>query len=238
MTEIDWLAFANPARMLELLRGKASERKLRLFACACCRGIWRLVTDPGLRDALASVELHAEGLLSADAIRAVADTAEALAEVLDESGTATFAKRAVARAVAVDAFDAAWRAADQVGDAISEEGVERAGYPSADEVYETAERADRVEAVRQCDLLRCIFGDPFRSVSFNSAWRTRTVTALAHAAYEQRHLPSGHLDDTRLTILADALEDADADGALLDHLRGPGPHVRGCWSVDLCLGRE
>ena len=61
---------------------------------------------------------------------------------------------------------------------------------------------------------------------------------LAEDAYEERELPAGTLDVTRLAVLADALEDAGCDQAdLLAHLRGPGSHVRGCWAVDLLLGK-
>jgi hypothetical protein len=65
------------------------------------------------------------------------------------------------------------------------------------------------------------------------------VVALAQAAYDEREQPSGRLDVARLAVLADALEDAGCDQPdLLGHLRGPGPHVRGCWAVDLLLGKE
>ena len=68
---------------------------------------------------------------------------------------------------------------------------------------------------------------------------TAEVVSLAEAAYDQRHLPSGHLDPQRLAVLADALEDAGCDNVdTLDHLRGPGPHVRGCWALDLALGKN
>jgi hypothetical protein len=64
------------------------------------------------------------------------------------------------------------------------------------------------------------------------------VTGLAPAAYEERALPSGELDPARLAVLADALEDTGcADSEVLGHLRGPGPHVRGCWALDLILGK-
>jgi hypothetical protein len=64
------------------------------------------------------------------------------------------------------------------------------------------------------------------------------VVALAQAAYDHRTLPSG-LDRTTLAVLADALEEAGCtDPDLLIHLRGPGPHVRGCWALDLLLGKE
>jgi hypothetical protein len=91
---------------------------------------------------------------------------------------------------------------------------------------------------KQVLLLLCIFGNPFRPVVINSAWLTATVVSLAAVAYEERNLPSGLLDSARLAILADALEDAGCtDATLLDHLRGPGPHVRGCFALDLVLGK-
>jgi hypothetical protein len=91
---------------------------------------------------------------------------------------------------------------------------------------------------RECDLLRDIFGNRFRPVSVSPTCRAPQVVALAQAAYEQRELPAGHLDPARLAVLADALEEAGCDQAdLLGHLRGPGPHVRGCFAVDLVLGR-
>ena len=71
-----------------------------------------------------------------------------------------------------------------------------------------------------------------------AACLTPAVVALAEAAYEERLLPSGELDTQRLAILADALEEAGAAGALLEHLRSPGPHIRGCFAVDLVLARE
>jgi hypothetical protein len=65
------------------------------------------------------------------------------------------------------------------------------------------------------------------------------VRKLAEAASEKRELPAGTLDTTRLAVLADALEDAVCDQVdLLGYLRGPGPHVRGCWVVDLILGKS
>ena len=64
-----------------------------------------------------------------------------------------------------------------------------------------------------------------------------TIRKLAESIYDDRELPSGHLNN--LPILADALEDAGCDNHdILSHCRGPGPHVRGCWVVDLILGKE
>jgi hypothetical protein len=88
-------------------------------------------------------------------------------------------------------------------------------------------------------LLRDIAGNPFRPAAASTAWRSRAVTALAEAAYTRRHHPSGELDGARLRVLADALEDTGcADADLPGHLRSEGPHVRGCWAIDLVLGKQ
>jgi hypothetical protein len=64
------------------------------------------------------------------------------------------------------------------------------------------------------------------------------VVALARAAYDQRELPAGTLDPARLAVQADALEEAGCtDADILNHCRRPGVHVRGCWAVDLLLGK-
>jgi hypothetical protein len=95
------------------------------------------------------------------------------------------------------------------------------------------------EQSAQCHLLRDIFGNPFRPVTLDPSWRIPDILALAQAAYDNRELPAGTLAPARLAVLADALEEAGCtERTLLDHLRSPGPHVRGCWSVDLLLGRE
>ena len=81
-------------------------------------------------------------------------------------------------------------------------------------------------------ILRDIFGNPFRPVAFDPAWRTSTAVGLAEAIYDERAFD-------RLPILADALQDAGCEDAdILGHCRGDGPHVRGCWVVDLVLGKE
>jgi hypothetical protein len=85
---------------------------------------------------------------------------------------------------------------------------------------------------RRAAVLREVLGNPFRPVRWDAAWDTRTVHALAGAAYAAG-------DFSRLTVLADALDDAGCDSEeLLAHLRGPGPHARGCWALDTVLGRR
>jgi hypothetical protein len=86
-----------------------------------------------------------------------------------------------------------------------------------------------------CLVLRDLV-NPFLPIAPDAAHLSPTALSLARAAYDERHLPSGELDPVRLAVLADALEEAGAPGELVAHLRGPGPHTRGCWGVDLALG--
>jgi hypothetical protein len=81
------------------------------------------------------------------------------------------------------------------------------------------------------DIMRDIVGNPFRTMTIDPAWLTSTVLTLAQGIYAERAFD-------RLPILADALQDAGCENAdMLGHCRGPGPHVRGCWVVDLILGK-
>jgi hypothetical protein len=99
------------------------------------------------------------------------------------------------------------------------------------------------ERIFQADLLRDIFGNPFRPLPPFApnllAWNDGLVRRLAQSAYDDRQLPSGHMDPAHLAVLCDALLDAGcpADPEVLRHLRGLGPHVRGCFAVDLILGK-
>jgi hypothetical protein len=96
-----------------------------------------------------------------------------------------------------------------------------------------AEWGDPKERARQvAALLRDIIGNPYRPVPLNPSWLTTDVTALASGIYADRAFE-------RLPILADALQDAGCDNPdILTHCRGAGPHVRGCWVVDLLLGKS
>jgi hypothetical protein len=95
--------------------------------------------------------------------------------------------------------------------------------------------AAAAERTAQCRLLRDIFGNPFVPITIDSSWLTWSdsiVVKMAGAIYEDRGFD-------RMPVLADALEKAGCtDAAILDHCRGPGPHVRGCWVVDRLLGKE
>jgi hypothetical protein len=102
-------------------------------------------------------------------------------------------------------------------------------YQGVDEPDPATQAAERAA---QCELVREILGNPFRPSLVPPAWRSASVLGLAHYIHEEQAFD-------RLPILADALEDAGCDDAdILDHLRGPGPHVRGCWALDLVLGAK
>jgi hypothetical protein len=97
----------------------------------------------------------------------------------------------------------------------------------------TAARGTKPEAEKraQADLVRCLFGNPFRRPELDPAWRTSTATGLARAIYDEYAFD-------RLPILADALEDAGCDDeAALRHCRQDTVHARGCWVVDWVLGK-
>jgi hypothetical protein len=115
--------------------------------------------------------------------------------------------------------------------------VPRKGKPH----FKTREAARTFFLREQAALLHDIFGNPFRPAAVDPAWLAwhgGAIPNLAQTVYEERELPSGHLDAARLAVLADMLEEAGcADAQLLGHLRGPGPHVRGCFAVDLLLGK-
>jgi hypothetical protein len=88
----------------------------------------------------------------------------------------------------------------------------------------------------QCALLRDILGTPtFSPVPIDPLWRAwndRATVRLAEETYETRAFD-------QLPLLADALEDVGcSDAGLLAHLRGPGPHARGCWALDAVLARR
>jgi hypothetical protein len=194
MTEEQWLAATNPLPMLEFLAGKASARKLRLFAFGCLRSRWQLLRDPRGRQLLDLAECYADGKASAAAV---------IREVYRIGfGTGIF------WILRSDAAEAAHRWA----------GTSKT----------------RARPTAAC-LLRDLFRNPFRPLpAFEPAWLTRnggTVSTLAAAIYD-----SG--DFAHTPLLADALEDAGCtDVELSGHLRRPGSHVRGCWGLDLVLGR-
>jgi hypothetical protein len=267
MTEGEWLACDDPARMLYVVQGpepeyggfptrKISDRKLRLFACACCRLRWEFLPDGYSRRSVQAAEEYADGLIQ----RPELEDAHA------------------------DSFDAS-----ETDDILVSEPAWGVSFTGMGQVLSHLRSYLSTPALRfdaEAALLRDIVGNPFRPVTLPKSanpcercggrgytprdpavswsygalmeaerhrcgrclgtgrtegpcpWLTPTVLSLAWAAYDGR-LPDGTLDPHRLGVLSDALEEAGCtEGALLRHLRGPGPHARGCHALDLLLGKE
>jgi hypothetical protein len=232
MKQVDWVKATNPIKMLEFLEKRAIRaRRLRLFAAACCRRAWMDIANAGSRDAIAALECFTDGPgKQADqaALKIASDAADAAVEETVTDSRSFYAARTVASAVSpMQAWWTARWSADLWLSAVGKSD-KNSGSP-APQTLKKREKAILVS------LLRDIIPDPFSSIILTPTQRTPTVVSLAQAAYEERQLPSGELDPHRLSVLADALEEAGAPGELVTHLRGPGPHVRGCFVVDLVL---
>jgi hypothetical protein len=236
MKEREWLACTEPEPMLTFLWGKdyernlrkSRERKARLFAIACVLPWLRRAShEPGL-EAVEVSERFADGL-STEADLVVAR------ERLDKRNWETGWVMADDASRAIDGAcwtprDCAYR--DQASYAAT--SIVQTGIYAFDQSQ--WDQYERNEGLRQCGLIRDIFGRlPFRKVSIPApvlAWNDSCVVNLATGIYDDRafdHLP----------ILADALEEAGCtDADVLSHCRQSGEHVRGCWVVDLCLGKR
>lgn len=234
MTEQEWLECADPRQMLEFLGGRASDRKLRIFACACALRVWHRIEEGEVSQEIEAGERFAEGRSSRE------ELSEIRAQLGARGGfsAAWAANNALHAVLDESAEDAAKRAVTHAADFMYYDTVEHkpltdsGGDVEAVCAYET-ERTELTFIVRE------LFGNPFCPISINPDWRTLTVTTLAAVAYDERALPSGELDPARLAVLSDALEEAGCDNAdILEHLRSPDPHVRGCWALDLVLEKR
>jgi hypothetical protein len=220
MDEREWLTCDDPDRMLKFLGKKYSPRKLRLFAVACCRIIWDRLGEKSRR----SVEV-AERFVDGRATE----------RALDEAGDAAFSEAPYRVDLEGEYNPAAWIALRNAYKAALDVSVYAAGWAVGNGVRPEA-WADGFAVARagHCPLLREIAGNPFRPAkTFPGvlAWQDSTVVRMAQALYEERHFND-------MPVLADALEDAGCDNAdILNHCRGGGEHVRGCWVIDLLTGR-
>jgi putative RNA 2'-phosphotransferase len=218
MTEQEWSRCVERWKMLEFLRYKATDRKLRLFAVACCRTVSHLLTDNRSHHAIEVAEDFADDKRSEEDLACAWEAAGEVSPAEHGSPARHHSWQGVHAAAwqvaEADAFDAA-----------------RTTAVSTCECTHSPEAARQVEA-SQCCLLRCIFSNPFHPVTLQPSWLTSTVNALTEAVYQERAFD-------RLPILADALEDAGCTNTdCLNHCRYPGVHVLGCWCVDLILGKE
>lgn len=230
MTEAEWLCCGDPVRMMAALTNGSEplehadgrsqyggkligDRKFRRFAIACCRSVWHLLTDERSRKAVEVAERRADG----------------------EGSLAEFNA----------AKEAAYRAVPNGPDFTIEDTVALAMFDDPPQVVEhlfalnAAFLAEHFPLDAQADLIRELVGNPFREMRSPRAfgglmkvgWLTPNVLHVAEDIYRR-----GAFDE--VGVLADALEEAGCGNAdLLGHLRSPVPHTRGCWALDLILGR-
>jgi hypothetical protein len=231
MTESDWLTCTHPRPMLELLSGKVSRRKLRLFACACCRRVEPFLNNDMIRQALDAAEHYADGRIPDRTAFSWYLKANAVRARLTRSGDwspESLACHAVAQALATGKDDSYLEVHGTVAKAVAA----ATGKGQASPTWHTAFQA---ESAVLSDLLRDIVGNPFVPPSVVDPgwlrWQGGTVGRLASAIYEERRF-------AELPILADALEDAGCGNAdILGHCRSGGEHARGCWVVDWLLNK-
>jgi hypothetical protein len=229
MTEAEWLECSHPSQLLEFLGARAplSPRKLRLFACACCRLLWDWFDEP-CRAAVEAAEAYADGRLS-EADREAARLAawQATAEQLG------------------------WGSMDEYVAGLARCVLESSAEPMVEAALDALAEAPYLEwhhwglmvggesfggeRALAAQTLRDLAGDPFRPAPrVDPAWLSANggaASRLAASIYEGG-------DWAALPVLADALADAGCgELRLLSHLRGPGPHGKGCWALDLLLGK-
>jgi hypothetical protein len=262
MTRKQWLATDDRKALVHHLCCKRAartdpvwkavlDRKLQLHGVACMRRVARYLTDRG-RAALALAERMADeevppaerkaalkdlGDGSLDPERGIGDP-EAMYSADERVEHATAGVMFLVH-ISDWAFDAIVRgpmSADQALTVTELEAAGRDGWAALARSRAARRRAEssrRAEQAVQAALVRDIFGNPFRPVIFNPAWRTSTVLALAQGIYDSR-------DFSPMPILADALQDAGCENAdILKHCRDANAtHVRGCWVVDLVLGKS
>ena len=239
MTEAEWLACTDPIEIAvflgdtlggDSLGDTIGDRKLRLFGCACVRGVWDYLPKNALCRAIETCERFADGLATAEELKAAEELADGTYQgigniIADHSAIAVGALCAPEPDFPMGTGSSAGIAAVAAEAWFNEEVPWHVAHAQAEQAHP--------------HLLRDILGNPFRPVRRDPTYLTANVVNLAKALYEERELPSGRLDNTRLGILADVLEEAGCTNAdILAHCRTPGPHVRGCWVVDLILGRS
>jgi hypothetical protein len=216
MTEEEWPQCEEAALMLEFLKGKASDRKLRLFACGCCRAVWESLPLDRCRQAVELAERYADGL--------VLENELSRARELASNAAHGHLQRYRYKLTNCDG------PTDQEGRLLFVAEAAHLHTPFLIGRLRWLARDSELKSLSPW-LLRCVFGNPFRPVS-PGPWITPAAVLVARDIYDRR-------DFSALPLLADLLEEAGCpEQSVLDHCRTPGEHTRGCWVVDLVLGKS
>ena len=237
MTEDEWRDATDPEPMLAYLEGTPRERlgrnrKFRLFACVCCRRIWHLLTDPRSQAAIDVAEHYADGLVSAAELEQASNAAEQAAQegersigMATESGYASWWKTWDSSWASVDARRAAAWAVWTGPDATESATV--TCWHAARAMWAAGHMAWDEERAEQADLVREVFGNPFRPVPIPDHWPADLVKMASevygheHGFFGLRYMLEG-LGYTELAEHFSAHEDW---------------HPKGCWALDLLLGK-
>ncbi len=209
VTETEWLGCTDPQKMLEFLRGKASERKLRLFAVACCLRISHLLRDERSQEAVEVGERYAEGLVTDDALDEARENSSDASGLAHRAATAAgwSANAWIANAAANAAYGVCGHWQNWFSDTRLFEtpiwAARASAGPEVEHVLSDVARREgfEKEQVTQCQLLRDIFGNPFRPVALGPAaltWHDGVLVSMARQMYDSREFSD-------IPILADAL---------------------------------
>jgi hypothetical protein len=253
MTEAEWLGCNDPQKMLEFVRGKTSDRKLRLFAVACANQAWPIILS--LNDTYQMVETIGErrevkhcreALLAAEAYADESTHTETIASVREKLARHIEPLRALDSFQGMDHGKAQLWAMRVVAATLHKTG-DQAAMETLRLILPARQRrwlfkdwlCKAPPSGQELDfnhdgwpqLIQEIFY-PLPLFTEKPACFNRSVTAIAQAIYDERAFE-------RIPILADALEDAGCSNAeILAHCRGPGPHVKGCWALDVLQKKE
>jgi hypothetical protein len=249
MDEERWVREVEVGPLLRWLRQDRvvtrvpGRRALRLLACGWCRRIWQHIEKGPFRQAVEVAERFADQQATEaeleQAARAAGEHRRNLREIdVREPGPAVAAHQAaLATAVTGGTWSlispsrwSLWMLLDAVARSASCAAGGGALFDPVSRSWRPARPLAAEEETRhQTQLLRDIFGNPFRPAAIEQVWRSANggmAVRLAEVIYRERRFDE-------LPILADALEDADCnDGVILEHCRVPGTHTRGCWVVD------
>jgi hypothetical protein len=223
MTEAEWHS-ATPSAILTAVAPTLSERKARLLAAAIAGLILQrhsetqrqlLANDPETRPTWETLDVAEEAV-------------DALTRFADGQVSAKRLRRSLQR---LQSLRSHWaHGVRWIRDVVSE-AVE--SPPEVNRLLWLFREDIKILAGNPVTgLLLEIVGDSFHRVPFSSGWRTEDVLGLARGVSEDRAFD-------RMPLLADALMDAGCDDdQIISHCRTGGPHVRGCWVVDLVLGKR
>src|SRR5262249_46258283 len=234
MTEAQWLTCKDTQKKLEFLRGKASDRKLRLFNVGCCRRIWSLIATEPSKKAVEVSEKYADGSATFEDLRAAwKDVFAVWNQLLDPTSHSFVRQETVSASLPTAHCGSPSELLDNVHrHAAAAVVYHTVGEDEPDEGSAAGKKVMRKEFAAQSTILRDIFGNPFHPVLCDRAWRTRKATKLAKKIYNARAFD-------RMPELGEELKRAGCNKSdVLKHCKQGAEHARGCWVVDLLLDRN